>query len=169
MFSSHRPKVVAIEQKGALGDVVAALPMAGLLKRSYPGVRVIFIARTYAQVVIESCVHVDEFLDAEAMLADPALLKRKNVDVFISPFLFQPFGLAAREAGVAVRVGNARRLRTLKWANRFIFQGTRGSLRHVANMNLRYLRPLGIKAELSTAELAGLMGLTRLPPLDPAL
>ena len=60
-------------------------------------------------------------------------------------------------------------LRTLKWANRFIFQGTRGSLRHVANMNLRYLRPLGIKAELGTAELAGLMGLTRLPPLDPAL
>jgi ADP-heptose:LPS heptosyltransferase len=168
-MSLPKPAVVAIEQSAGLGDVVSCMPMAALLKRQFPQVRIVFVARSYARPLVEACVHIDGFIDAEAVLAEPELLAQERVDVFISPFLAQAWGVAARRAGIRCRIGNLRRPRTLKWANRFIWQGTRGSPLHVANMNLRYLRPLGIDARLDREVLAGLMGLERPQPLAPAL
>ena len=137
------PAVVAIEQASNLGDVVSCLPMAAALKQALPGVRVLFIARPYTRALVESCVHIDGFLDVAEVLADPMLLKRH---AFISPFLSQACGEAAHAAGVPIRVGNLRRLRTLRWANRFIAQGSRHSARHITELNLSFLRPLGIHA-----------------------
>jgi ADP-heptose:LPS heptosyltransferase len=139
--------VIAIEQSLNLGDVISCLPMAALLKRRYPRARILFIARQYVRPLLEACSDVDGFLDAEQVLADPQLLRREGVDVFLSPYLHDPYGAAAREAGVRIRVGNLRRLRTLRWANRFIFQGSSKNPRHLANLNLSYLRPLGIDAQ----------------------
>lgn len=168
--------MVAIEQSANLGDVVCTLPLAGALKQRWPGVRILMIARQYARALVEACVNVDAFIDAEQVLADPMLLQREGVEVFLSPYLEDRYGEAARAAGVPLRVGNLRRPRTLRWANRYIVQGSKSDPRHVANLNLRFLRPLGLRAERPPEEMAPLLGLQRLPPacaelaaeLDPA-
>lgn len=168
-MSARQPRVAAVAQPAHLGDVVACLPMAAALKRRWPGVRVLFIARQYTRQLVEACVNVDGFVDVEAVLADPGLLARLQVDLFLNPYLVDDLGLAARRAGVPLRVGNLRRLRTLKWANRFIFQGSRRNPRHMANVNLWHLRGAGIRLQCAPAELAQMLGVERLPPLPAEL
>jgi len=168
---SPRQRVVAIEQSLNLGDVISCLPMAAQLKQRFPRDRVLFIARQYTRRLVEACADVDGFLDAEQVLADPQLLRREGVEVFLSPYLHDEYGMAARQAGVRVRVGNLRRLRTLRWANRFIFQGSSRNPRHLANLNLSYLRPLGIDARPPPEEMGGLLAVRCPwpPPDDSAL
>jgi ADP-heptose:LPS heptosyltransferase len=91
------------------------------------------------------------------------------VDALINPFLVDAFGIAARAAGVPVRVGNLRRLRTLRWANRFIYMGSRQNPLHVANMNLRHLRPLGIRVQFDGEAMIGRIRLRPTVALDAAL
>jgi len=165
--SSDAPmRTVAIAQPTHLGDVVSCLPMAAVLKREWPGVRILFIARSYVRTLVEACVHIDEFIEHADAVADPGLLAVKNIDVLLNPFLADDIGGAAKAAGIPIRVGNLRRPRTLKWANRFIWIGSHNVPLHIANVNLRYLRPLGIRVEYTQQELAGLLGVERTPKLD---
>jgi ADP-heptose:LPS heptosyltransferase len=163
------PRAIAIEQSDHLGDAIACFPMAALLKRRFPAARMVFVGKPYVRALVDACVHIDEFLELDAVLADPTQLSVRNVDVCLTPFLRHAFGEAARRAGVRIRIGNLHRPKSLRWANRFISQGNQGNPRHIANMFLRYLRPLGIRAELPDAELGTLAGLERLPPLDAGL
>jgi len=159
------PKVVAIAQPANLGDVISCMPMAGIIKQRWPNAKVILIGRPYTQVLVEACANFDEFLDVDEVLTRPEVLKERGVDVFVNPFLVEALGQAAHQASVPIRVGNLRRPRTVKWANRFIFQGSKQIPLHIANLNLRHLRPIGIKAELTIPQLAELIGLSRIPPL----
>ena len=161
-------KVVAIAQPTHLGDVISCLPMAAVLKQHWPGVRVLFIAREYTRLLAEACVHIDEFIEVDDFLRDPGMLRRQQVEVFLNPFLADNLGLAAKAAGIPIRVANLRRPRTLQWGNRFIFQGSRNNPRHIGNVNLRYLRPLGIDVQYSVEQLGQLLGLERRPALDAA-
>jgi ADP-heptose:LPS heptosyltransferase len=151
-------KVVAIAQTANLGDVVSCLPMAAVLKEHFPGVKVLFVARNYARALIEACRYSDGFIDCREAVATPAVLREREVDVLVNPFLVDDLGFAAQAAGVPVRIGNLRRPRTMKWANRFIYMGSQTNPLHIANMNLRHLRPLGIHVELTHAQLAERLG-----------
>ncbi|GAC1633818.1 MAG: glycosyltransferase family 9 protein [Nevskia sp.] len=158
--------VYAICQPDALGDVIACLPMACAIKRHDPDAKIVFIGREYSRPMIERAVAVDRYLDAEAVLARPALLAEHGVGVFLNPYLPTAFGLAARAAGVPIRVGNLR-VKTLGWANRFVVQNTGKVQRHRALLNLRYLRALGIRDEYTLEELGGMVAL-RAPTPDAA-
>lgn len=165
--AAQPPGVVAIAQPANLGDVVSCMPMAGLLKRRWPETRVLLIGRPYTRPLVEACDHFDGFVDMAEVIARPALLADHQVRVFLNPFLVKDLGLAAKAAGVPIRVGNLRRPRTLAWANRFIYQDSRRNPLHQANMNLRHLRPLGIRAQLPLKDLSGLLGLRVREPLRP--
>ena len=156
---------VGLLQAFNIGDVIACLPMAGLIKRHYPDVRIVFIGRSYAEPVAMSCAHIDEFVDSQAVLKDHAVLAAARIDVLINPFPHRELAQSAYRAGVPVRVGNLRRGAYARWCNRFVFYGRRGSDLHEAQLNLRDLAPIGIHDRCTLAELPPLMGLTRLEPL----
>ncbi len=154
-------KVVAIAQPANLGDVVSCLPMAAVVKEHIPDAKVLFIARDYACALIHACRHVDGFIEYHEAVANPRLLREQAVDVLVNPFLKDDIGFAAQAADVPIRIGNLRRPRTVKWANRFIYMGSQKNPLHIANMNLRHLRPLGIHAELTQGQLAARLGVDR--------
>lgn len=162
-------RVVVIAQPANLGDVVACLPMAGALKQAAPDTRVLLLARRYAQPLAEACTHLDGFIDSGDAEALPARLREAQAEVFLNPYLDEAIGLAAKAAGVRIRVGNLRRRSTLRWANRFIVQGSRGGRQHQALLNFGYLRALGLRAPAPLAAFGPLCGLQRLAPLPPAL
>lgn len=159
----------AIAQPNALGDVVSTLPLAAAIKAADPLARILFIGRPYSRPLIESSVLVDQYLDTDEVLRRPALLAELGARLFLNPYLSQELGLAARRAGVAIRVGNLRRTKTLLWANRFIVQSSRKAQCHQALLNLGYLRPLGLRMDYSLQELGGMLGLSRVPALVPEL
>ncbi|HVT35578.1 MAG TPA: glycosyltransferase family 9 protein [Nevskiaceae bacterium] len=162
----HAGSRIGIVQAFNIGDVVACLPLAGLIKRHYPGSRIVFVGRCYAEAVALACVHIDEFLDAQACLHDPQVLARAKLDVLINPFPHREIAQAAYQARVPVRVGNLRRGAYARWCNRFVFYGRRGTGLHEAQLNLRDLRAMGIRDNVDLPGLAALMGLTRLAPLE---
>lgn len=162
-----RPTVYAIAQPNALGDVISCLPMASAIKRHDAMAKVVFIGRPYSRALIESSTWVDQYLDADEVQSDPALLLRHGVGVFLNPHLHIEMGRAARLAQVPVRIGNFVP-KALSWANTYVLQHTSTSQRHRALLNLHYLRPLGIRSDYSLAELGGMLGLQLPAPLDPA-
>lgn len=165
LHTSAQPPVIAIAQEAALGDVCVTLPMAHAIKRHDPRARVLMIGREYSRPLIEAARWIDGYLDAEAVIKRPAILREQGVTSFINPKQSMALGQAARAAGVAQRVGKLNP-RSLLWANRFVrfdAGGTAG--RHRAALHLRYLEPLGICIEPTLEELCGMVEVDRVAAL----
>ena len=60
---SSPQKRILISRTDAIGDVMLTLPMAGILKESFPSARILFFGKTYTKAVIECCSSVDEFVN----------------------------------------------------------------------------------------------------------
>ena len=52
---------IILSRTDNIGDVVLALPMAGMIKKHYPDCKVIFLGRTYTKPIIDACENIDEF------------------------------------------------------------------------------------------------------------
>jgi ADP-heptose:LPS heptosyltransferase len=162
------PRRVAIVEHGNLGDVIACLPIAGALRTSIAGVKVYFVARPYAHPLLQACENVDEIIDSDAVLKEPATLKPFNLDAIINPFPWRDLARAAYLAEVPVRVGNLRRGSYARWCNRFVFYGRKRCPLHTAQQNFHDLRGLGLAiSPPAFGELPPLMGLTRVLPIEP--
>ncbi|RYY17111.1 MAG: glycosyl transferase family 9, partial [Cytophagaceae bacterium] len=61
-----------VSRPDAIGDVVLTLPVAGQLKRLFPGCRVVLIGRSYTAAVVAACPWVDAFLNIDELLPLPA-------------------------------------------------------------------------------------------------
>ena len=143
--------------------------MAATVRKVFPNAAVLFLGTRYTKAVLESCSNIDEYVEFEEAAADPSLLAAKKIDVLLNPGLDVRLGMAAKAAGIPIRIGNLRRPGSVRWANRFIYQGSRNVPLHAANMNLRYLRPLGIRVEYPLDQLAHLLCLRNLSPLGDEL
>lgn len=56
-------KKLIISRTDGIGDVVLTLPLAGLMKKLHPGIKIWFVGRSYTRPVITACEHVDEFVN----------------------------------------------------------------------------------------------------------
>lgn len=85
------PKHIIISRTDSIGDVCLTLPLAGILKEKFKGVRITFLGMTYTKPVIECCPHVDEIVlwsDVSEKSEQEKLVffKSLNADVFIHVF-----------------------------------------------------------------------------------
>jgi len=156
---------IGLVHAGNLGDVVAALPMAGAIKAACPSAHISFICRCYSAPVAMASQHVDAVLDADQARDDSTILAEARLDVLLNPFPYIDIARSAARVGVPVRVGNLRRGARVRWCNRFVFYGRSRSGLHEAALNLRDLRSLGLRLSPSIGEMARLAGITRIEPL----
>jgi heptosyltransferase-3 len=165
---------VIISRTDAIGDVVLTLPMAGVLRSLYPDCRICFLGRSYTREVVEACVHVDEFLNwdewkdrtpAEATAAFAAI----KADVIIHVFPNKQIAKFAKRAGISQRIGTTNRIYHWWTCNRLVKLSRKNSPYHEAQLNLKLLVPLGAKELYTLDEIGGFYGLTRLPPVPPAI
>ncbi|HEY6872630.1 MAG TPA: glycosyltransferase family 9 protein [Geobacteraceae bacterium] len=143
--------------------------MAGILKAVYPHIKICFVGNSYVKPLIDCCEHIDLHVDSETVISEPDILKDLGIDIFLNPFPHHQLAVAAHRAGVPIRVGNLRRLKTVRYCNRFVMYSRKRNNRHEIELNLENLAGLGLPVNYDRAEIIRCFGLTRIPPLPPEL
>lgn len=141
-----------------IGDVVLTLPIAARLKQQYPAIKISFLCRAYAAPVVRRCRSVDEVVELESFLSDPAgYFFHAGIDTII---ISQPVLLLAKlafKARIPNRIGNARqKLYQLLYCNRRVRFRKGNSENHEAQFNFEFLRPFGLKTIPDLAEIVTL-------------
>jgi ADP-heptose:LPS heptosyltransferase len=138
-------KHILICRTDNIGDVVLTLPMAARLKQINPGVRISFLCRSYAAQVVRYCSSVDDVIEVESIVADPAAyFAASDIDTVILAQPDHDLTLAAFKAKIPNRIGNARqKLYLLFFCNRRVRFSKGKSENHEAQINFEFLRPYG--------------------------
>lgn len=164
-------KRLIISRTDAIGDVILTLPVAGLMKKKHPGVKIWFVGRSYTAPVIAACEHVDEFINWDEVSAysaqeKVAYFKAIQADAIVHVFPNKELARIAYQGKIPLRVGTSHRFHHWLYCNRLVPVGRKSSPLHEAQLNALLFRPLGVKVTPPLNELIPLMGLTRPAKLD---
>jgi heptosyltransferase-3 len=160
-----------VSRTDAIGDVVLTLPVAGQLKRLFPGCRVVLIGRSYTAAVAAACPWVDGFLNVDDLALLPAAaqvaqLRSYSAAAIIHVFPNKLLARLAKKASIPVRIGTRNRLFHWLTCNRLVALSRRHSPLHEAQLNLRLLAPLGYAAAPPLPAVAELVRLVPKMPLS---
>ncbi len=167
-------RVFIISRADSIGDVVLTLPVAGVLRSLYPDARILFLGRSYTEALINTCEHVDGFINWDeykqlSFAARAQKLAGLHADTIIHVFPDQDIALAARQAGIALRIGTRNRFFHWFTCNRLVKLSRRRSVYHEAQLNLQLLTSLGAQKLYSLEDIGMLYGMTVFAPLSPVL
>jgi ADP-heptose:LPS heptosyltransferase len=140
--SSH----VLICRTDNIGDVILTLPIAAYLKQHFPALKISFLCRAYAAPVIRHCRSVDEVVELETFLDNPAAyFAHAKVDTIILAQPNKRLAVIAFKARILNRIGNARhKLYQMLYCNRRVRFKKGNSELHEAQFNFEFLRPFGL-------------------------
>ncbi|PFH10912.1 ADP-heptose:LPS heptosyltransferase [Collimonas sp. PA-H2] len=137
-----------------IGDVVLTLPLTAYIKQHFPEIKISFLCRAYAAPVVRYCTTVDAVIEMESLSDPAAFFAQSDIDTVIFAQLDKRLAVAAYKARVPVRIGNAYRTWFNWWyCNRPVHFTRGGSDSHEAQLNFKYLRPLGIRHVPKLAEI----------------
>jgi heptosyltransferase III len=159
------PRNIIISRTDSIGDVVLTLPVAGVLKKHFPGVTIGFMGKSYTKPVIEACRHVDEFIDVDNFMQQPVLIGGEPAECIIHVFPVSRIAKRARALGIPLRIGTTNRLYHWFTCNKLVKLSRKKSDLHEAQLNLVLLKPLGIHESYSLQEVGGFTGLEHTQPL----
>lgn len=168
------PKKIVISRTDSIGDVVLTLPLAGILKKKYPEVTIVFLGNTYTKPIIECSEHVDEVWEWAVMTRwdyneQLDWLIEQNVDTFIHVFPRKEIARLAKKANIQHRIGTAHRAFHLISCNHLLNFTRKRSDLHEAQLNTKLLSPFGIRKEYSLTELTKFLGFSKIPELPQTL
>ncbi|MBS1616786.1 MAG: glycosyltransferase family 9 protein [Bacteroidetes bacterium] len=159
----QKPHSILISRTDSIGDVMLTLPLATILKQSFPGIRIGFLGKKYTKPVIACCSAVDEFVDCEDFLSGTVI--GKNWDVILHVFPRKDIAWKAFRLGIPIRIGTSSRPYHWLSCNRLVKLHRKHSELHEAQLNTCLLRPLGIDSFFSKDQLGTYYSLDRLEPL----
>lgn len=146
---------IMIAKTTHVGDVVISLPLAGVLKHYFPDATILFLAKGPNCEIARRYAFIDEVYD-ESIIDTEEGLKICQADVFIQVNNSERLALAAKKADIPIRIGTVFRKynwslctdrvfisREVKWLNR-------------RDLDLEFLRPLGISHRFSYQDLSSL-------------
>lgn len=156
------PHTIILSRPDALGDAVVTLPMAGLLKRIAPDIRIIALVKQYTLPVWQHCAHVDAIITLEELQAgDPVgQLRALKADALVHVFPHRNVATWGKQAGIPQRVGTSHRWWHWISCNERVSFSRRKSDLHEAQSNIKLLAPFGIDVT-GTDALSALSGLRR--------
>jgi heptosyltransferase III len=158
---------VVIANPHAIGDALMTFPMAGAIRRKWPGSRLYFAGRPYVSALVQACEFFDGFIDSQTIVDDPATLTRLEADIFLNPFPDDELARAAFAARVPIRVGNLLR-RSAVYCNRYVAYGSTLNA-HVLEFYLLHSRQLGVPTQPLPSGHRELFGLSRVGALPETL
>ncbi|MBE0649137.1 MAG: glycosyltransferase family 9 protein [Bacteroidales bacterium] len=172
-------KRIILSRTDSIGDVLLTLPLAGVLKKYFPHINILFLGRSYTRPVIEACSFVDEFIDWDPVRTmsyrdQVAAFKAFRADAIIHVFMVGAIAKLADAADIPVKVGTTHRLFSWLYCNKLVWFSRRQSDLHEAQLNLKLLKPLGVEVMLERERIPDYYGLTTpkspkgdlLPPLQ---
>ena len=154
------PEHIVLSRTDSIGDVVLTLPLAGLLKQRFPGVRITFIGRGYTRPVLERCSHVDRVITFEELTTGDAvgMLRSLRADAIVHVFPQRDVAHWAKSAGIPRRIGTSHRWWHWLTCNERVSFSRRKSELHEAQLNVKLLGPLGMNDVPDTTALAARTG-----------
>jgi ADP-heptose:LPS heptosyltransferase len=163
-------KHVLVSRTDRLGDSILTLPLCGLLRARFPGIRITYLGRRYTAPVVARSPHVDAVLawDDLAATGNPAQALRDAAatvpfDLALHVFPDRDIARAVASARIPRRIGTSRRWYHWLWANERVPLHRKGSRLHESQLNVQLIVPLlGLKALPSRDELRPLV--TLVPP-----
>ncbi len=163
---------IIISRTDSIGDVVLTLPVAGIIKRKFPGAFIIFLGRSYTRDVVSACGHIDKFLDWDLLSTmdeeTAALsLNKQEADLIIHVFPRREIASLAKKARIPVRLGTTNRLYHWFTCNRLVRLSRRRSGLHEAQLNLKLIERITGMKDIAFDAIPGLYGLSRTEPLHP--
>ncbi len=161
-----KPSKILISRTDSIGDVILTLPMAGILKKKFPHVSIVFLGKNYTKSIIETSEHIDEFLSIDDLnKLNPKeqiqFIRNKNISHCIHVFPKKEIAKLIKKAGVQFRIGTTNRAYHWLTCNKLIKLSRKNSDLHEAQLNCKLLSAVGINEEFSLAELATNYGFTK--------
>jgi heptosyltransferase III len=167
-------KHILISRIDNIGDVLLTLPMAGILKKYFPNVKITFLGRDYVRAIIEHCSYIDDFLSWDALSemkkADAiAEIQSHQFDVVIHVYPKKLIGILMKKAKVPYRIASSSRFYYWFCCNKLVKFSRRKSNLHEAQLNLNLLKPFDIKLNNELTYLREKAGFSCKEPLPPHL
>jgi ADP-heptose:LPS heptosyltransferase len=165
---------IIISRTDSIGDVVLTLPLAGLLKKYYPGTSIVFLGQSYTRAVVEACQHADEFIDWKEVSSLPfpeqvKFLHNLQAGLILHVFPVKEIAHLAKRAGIPERMGSTGRLYHYTTCNRLVRLSRKNSPLHEAMLNIRLASGLLPASMIPTEDIPGLFGMSRIKSLPDSL
>ena len=161
---------IILSRTDSIGDVILTLPVAGVLKKEFPNVEILFLGRNYTRHIVESCTHIDLFIDwDEIQQSEPTVQMEKfkafRADVIIHVFPVPEIAHLAKKANIPTRIGATGRLYHYSTCNKLVPLSRRKSELHEAELNLKLLNPILRNVNIELDRIDKYYGLTLIEPL----
>lgn len=155
---------IILNRTDSIGDAIFTLPMAKLLRHKYKNAHIIYLGRKYVADIVAAAPDINEFVDWGTLenLPETELIehfKKLKADVIIHICPQKQVAQIAKKAKIPYRIGTNRR--SFHWwtCNSWVSLTRRRTFLHEAQLNLKLLKPLGIKVLPSILELVALTDL----------
>jgi ADP-heptose:LPS heptosyltransferase len=144
------PKHILISRTDKIGDVILTLPLAGVLNKAFPTVKISFLGNSYTKNIVENSNYIKKFYDWDQMKENPVEdLRSIQADVIIHVYPNRKIARAAKQAGIPLRIGTSHRIFHWWTCNKLVNLGRRNSPLHEAQLNLKLLAPLNRETDFS--------------------
>ncbi|QEC67702.1 glycosyltransferase family 9 protein [Panacibacter ginsenosidivorans] len=163
------PENILISRTDSIGDVVLTLPVAAILKKHFPKIKIGFIGKAYTKPVINACKFVDEFIDIHDFMYKKITICNEKPQAILHVFPVTNIARRAKQLRIPIRIGTTNRLYHWTTCNKLIKLGRKNSDLHEAQLNIKLLEVFGINDDYSLQEIAQLFGLKKLHDLEQGL
>ncbi len=160
------PTNIIISRTDSIGDVVLTLPVAGVLKKYFPHIKIGFLGRAYTRPVIEACKYVDEFIDIKEFLDKRVSICGQAPVAILHVYPSFAIAMRAKKLQIPLQIGTTNRIYHWFTCNKLVKLSRKNSSLHEAVLNLKLLKPLGINEDFGTETMSKFFGLTRIEPLQ---
>jgi heptosyltransferase III len=161
------PGNIIISRTDSIGDTVLTLPVAGVLKKYFPAMKIGYLGNAYTRPVIEACKWIDDFIDVQDFMTSTVTLCGRPPEAILHVFPMAAIARRARSVGIPIRIGTTNRLYHWTTCNEMVPLSRRNSHLHEAQLNLKLLEPFGITRDFLLEEMGSFFGLERIQPLPP--
>ena len=141
---------VMVAKTTHLGDLVISLPLAAAIKRHDPNCTVIYLTNRSTVDVARHCSDIDEvYAEPDSPKDLLALLVKLDIDIFVQVNCARSVAKAAALAAIPVRIGSTYRLYNFLFCTELVPISRLSAGLNKRQLDLQYLRPLGIEAGLT--------------------
>lgn len=150
----NKPENILIVRTDRIGDVVLTLPLAGIIKKYYPGCRVTFLVNDYTKELPLSNKYVDEVITIKMKNGKVkfknslAEIRNKNFDYAIVVFPKFIIALLVFFSGIKFTIGSGYRWYSFLFTKK-IYEHRKYAEKHELEYNVNLLKEIGIKEDVN--------------------
>lgn len=161
---------IILSRTDSIGDVMLTLPVAGVLKKNFPKIEILFLGSNYTRNIVEASKHIDKFIDWDEIqncekTEQIEKIKALQADVIIHIFPVSKIAHLAKKANIPIRIGSTGRLYHYYTCNKLVPISRKKSDLHETELNLKLLNPILKNVDVELDRISTYYGFTKIETL----